>query len=159
MIWMDWLIWGFAATVIMTTLMTASRALGYTRIDFPIMIGSIFTPSREKSKWMGFILHMITGWAFAGLYILIFMSSGIQNIWFGMVIGLFHALFILLPGMSLLPAIHPRMVRPHHGPEPTRQLAPPGFLALHYGKSTPIVTILAHLIFGAILGFFYGRAL
>jgi hypothetical protein len=41
------------------------------------------------------------------------------------------------------------------GPEPTRELEPPGFMAINYGRRTPIVTIGAHLIFGAILGIFY----
>jgi len=41
------------------------------------------------------------------------------------------------------------------GPEPTRELEPPGFMALNYGRRTPLVTLLAHVLFGAILGTFY----
>ncbi|HEV2073099.1 MAG TPA: hypothetical protein VGR29_05595, partial [Thermomicrobiales bacterium] len=40
-------------------------------------------------------------------------------------------------------------------PTPTRQLEPPGFFALHYGRRTPISVILAHLLYGGILGAFY----
>ena len=41
------------------------------------------------------------------------------------------------------------------GPTPTRQLEPPGFLALHYGRRTPIVSIVAHMAYGAMLGGMY----
>ncbi len=34
-------------------------------------------------------------------------------------------------------------------------LEPPGFLALTYGYQTPASVLLAHLIYGAILGTFY----
>jgi hypothetical protein len=34
-------------------------------------------------------------------------------------------------------------------------LQPPGFLALNYGRRTPLVTVAAHLLYGAILGAFY----
>ena len=46
------------------------------------------------------------------------------------------------------------MARPFQGPTPTRQLEPPGFLALNYGKGTPVATFLAHLIYGTVLGIF-----
>mgnify|MGYP001367797883 CR=1 FL=1 len=48
-----------------------------------------------------------------------------------------------------------RMATDARGPEPTRELEPPGFMALNYGRRTPLVTLLAHVIFGAILGMFY----
>jgi len=41
------------------------------------------------------------------------------------------------------------------GPAPTKQLEPPGFMALNYGQRTPISVILAHLLYGGILGAFY----
>ncbi len=57
-----------------------------------------------------------------------------------------------------MPALHLRMASEQHGPTPTRQLEPPGFLALHYGGRTPLSVILAHLIYGGILGTFYRLA-
>ncbi len=36
-----------------------------------------------------------------------------------------------------------------------RQLEPPGFLALNYGFQTPMSVVIAHIIFGVILGTFY----
>lgn len=60
----------------------------------------------------------------------------------------FHA-----AGMPLLPSFHPRMASEQHGPRPTRQFEPPGFLARNYGVRTPLATVVAHLIYGTILGF------
>jgi hypothetical protein len=37
-------------------------------------------------------------------------------------------------------------------------LQPPGFMALNYGRQTPVVTIAAHLLYGAIIGRFYELA-
>ena len=47
------------------------------------------------------------------------------------------------------------MASEQHGPTVVRQLEPPGFLALNYGVQTPLV-LVAHLVFGMILGAFYG---
>lgn len=66
-----------------------------------------------------------------------------------------HALFVLVAAMPLLPTLHPRMASEQEGPAPTKQLEPPGFMALNYGRRTPISVILAHLLYGAILGAFY----
>jgi hypothetical protein len=53
-----------------------------------------------------------------------------------------------------LPALHPRMANEQRGPTPTRQLEPPGFLALNYGYRTPLSVVLAHVLYGAVLGLF-----
>jgi hypothetical protein len=50
------------------------------------------------------------------------------------------------------------MASEQRGPEPTRQLEPPGFMALNYGRRTPLLTLLAHLVYGAIIGAFYRLA-
>jgi hypothetical protein len=34
-------------------------------------------------------------------------------------------------------------------------LEPPGFLGLNYGFSTPLSIVIAHVVFGIILGSFY----
>jgi hypothetical protein len=33
-------------------------------------------------------------------------------------------------------------------------LEPPGFLLLNYGRQTPVVTVLAHVAYGALVGGF-----
>jgi len=34
-------------------------------------------------------------------------------------------------------------------------LEPPGFFALNYGIGTPVAVLIAHLVYGAVLGGFY----
>jgi hypothetical protein len=57
--------------------------------------------------------------------------------------------------MPALPGMHPRMASEQRGPEVVRVLEPPGFLALNYGVPTPVSVVLAHVLYGALLGFFY----
>ena len=149
------LLWGFAATIILTTIMAASKPLNLTRMDLPFMLGSMFTPNRNKAPWIGSLVHLLMGWIFAFIYGAAFESSGLQTWWFGLAIGFVHGAFVLIVGLNIVNYCHPRMASPFHGPTPTRQLEPPGFLALNYGKGTPIVSLLAHLIYGSILGLFY----
>jgi hypothetical protein len=147
--------WGFAATVVLTIIMAASKPLGLTRMDIPFLLGTLFTSDRNKAPWFGFLIHLLLGWIFALIYSLAFDLTGLKTWWFGMLIGFVQSAFVLSVGLQLVGTFHPRMAQPFQGPTPTRQLEPPGFFALNYGKGTPIVTIVAHLVFGAILGTFY----
>ena len=149
------LLWGFAATVILSTVLNSGKGLGLTRIDIPFMLGAIFTPNRDKAKWIGTIFHFINGWFFSLIYVLAFESAGIFTWWFGAAVGFVQAMFVLTVGMNFLPGLHPRMASETSGPDPTRQLEPPGFLVRNYGPGTPLVTIIAHILYGATLGFFY----
>jgi len=149
------ILWGFAATLILTTIMTASKYFGITRMDLPFLLGTIFTSDRSKAPWIGFMIHLLMGWVFAFIYGAAFESSQLQNWWFGVAIGFVHGAFVLTVGLQIVNSIHPRMARPFQGPTPTRQLEPPGFLALNYGRGTPIVTFFAHLVYGGVLGLFY----
>jgi hypothetical protein len=76
-------------------------------------------------------------------------------VWRGLVIGLAHAAVVLLVVVPLLPSIHPRMASEEQRPTVTRQLEPPGPLALHYGASTPLFVVIAHAAYGIILGILY----
>jgi len=153
--WHSWLIWGFAATIVLTTVSSAAQGMGLTRMNLPYMLGTIFTPDRDKAKLYGFGVHVALGWAFSLLYVLLFQALGEAGWWRGTVIGLVHAAFVLVIGMGLLPGVHPRMASEQHGPEAQNMLEPPGFLALHYGVQTPLAIVISHAIFGAILGTFY----
>ena len=149
------LLWGFVGTIVLTGLMSASQGLGLTRMSLPYMLGTIFTPDRDRAKLVGFGVHLLNGWWLAFIYAAAFQSWRRATWWLGAAIGLVHGLFVLLVVMPLLPGLHPRMASEQRGPEPTRQLEPPGFLALHYGRRTPVSLLLAHLVYGAILGAFY----
>jgi hypothetical protein len=149
------LLWGFAATVVLTTLTIAGQSLGLTRIDMPFIVGTMFTPDRDRAKVIGFVAHLFNGWIFAIVYALFFENVHFATWWFGALIGVMQGILVVVAVLPLLPGIHPRMMSDSSGPEPTRLLEPPGFLATNYGRMTPIVTIVAHAIYGAILGTFY----
>jgi hypothetical protein len=151
----SWLLWGFVATVVLTTLMSASQGLRFTRMSLPYMLGTIFTADRDRAKLFGFVMHLADGWLFSLAYVAAFQSWHRTTWWLGAGIGFVHAAFVLTAGMSILPGLHPRMASEQHGPAASPQLEPPGFLALNYGLRTPISVTIAHLVFGAILGSFY----
>jgi hypothetical protein len=44
------------------------------------------------------------------------------------------------------------MASEQHGPTVVRRLEPPGFLALNYGIRTPVSVVVAHLVFGLLVG-------
>ena len=54
----------------------------------------------------------------------------------------------------LLPVVHPRMGTGFDAAGSSPMLEPPGFLLLNYGRQTPLVTVLAHVVYGAIVGGF-----
>jgi hypothetical protein len=66
--------------------------------------------------------------------------------------------FLLALVNVLLPAVHPRMGTPFSSARDTPLLEPPGFMLLNYGRATPLVTVLAHVAYGAIIGFLIGSA-
>ncbi len=150
--------WGVAATIVLTTILAASQGLGFTRMNVPFLLGTLVTPNRDRAKIYGVVMHLATGIVFAWLYLLTFQFWDGATWWKGGIVGFVHAAFILTCGLPLLPAMHPRMATELAGPTATRQLEPPGFLAMHYGLRTPISVVLAHVVFGSILGTFLPHA-
>ena len=153
--WTSWLLWGFVSTVVLTTILAGGKGLGMTRMDLTYLLGTIFTPNRDRAKLIGVIAHFVNGWLFSLIYVAAFHAWGAATWLLGAATGLVHALFVLAVVRSVLPAMHPRMANEQYGPTVVRQLEPPGFFALHYGVRTPIAVLVAHAVFGAILGGFY----
>ena len=149
------LLWGLLATGLLTTLMRLSQAFHLTRMDVPFLLGTMVTSNRDRAKLIGFVMHFVNGWLFAFLYAAFFKGFGFASWWLGAGMGLAHALFVLVVVLPLLPGVHPRMASEFHGPQPTRLLEPPGFLALNYGYQTPLATVVAHVAYGLVLGSFY----
>jgi uncharacterized membrane protein YagU involved in acid resistance len=153
--WGSWLLWGFAGTVLLTTILAGTHGLGLTRMNIPYLVGTMFTPNRDRAKSLGVLVHVVNGWIFSFIYVAAFHLSGGPTWWKGAAIGLVHALFVLTAGMAAMPGIHPRMASEQRGPTTLRGLEPPGFLAVHYGIRTPISVVVAHVVFGIVLGGFY----
>ena len=146
------LIWGFAATAALSGVMFAAQRLGYSRLSLPFLIGTLFSGERSSANAAGLLVYLLGGWLFSFVYYFVFASIGRTGWWLGALLGAAHGFVLLVMLLPLLPHLHPRMASEYEGPGGRRTLQPPGFLALNYGYRTPLTTILAHAIYGAILG-------
>jgi hypothetical protein len=153
--WPHWLFWGLVASLALVTAESIAQGLGLTRLNLPYILGSAFTPDRDHARALGLFIHIFAGWVFSLFYVIAMMFFGGPTWYRGALIGLAHALLILVIGFQVMPGIHPHMASETHGPTATRMLEPPGFMGLNYGVSTPLAIFLTHAIFGAIIGAFY----
>ncbi|HSD76944.1 MAG TPA: hypothetical protein VLA98_06050 [Solirubrobacteraceae bacterium] len=147
-----WAVWGFGATVVLTTILAGCQGLGWTRLSLPWLLGAFFTPDRDRARAVGIAVHLVNGWLLSLVYFGAFAATGRPSVALGTAIGLVHGLFVAAVGLQALPAVHPRIARPHAGPTTERRIEPPGFLARNYGWSTAAVVLAAHAVFGAVLG-------
>jgi len=150
---------GIAGTLVLTTALRAASELRLTRIDLPFLLGTVLTENRVRAKALGYGLHFLFGVLFALGYYGIFRAIGESGWWQGAVFGLVHGLFATTSLVNvLLPVVHPRMGSPLTAADHTPLLEAPGFLMLNYGRSTPLVTVAAHVAYGAIVGGFVSLA-
>lgn len=149
------LVGGVVGTIVLTSGLRVAQELGVTRMDIPLLLGTIFTDRRDRASVIGYVIHFFNGLVFALAYYGIFRAVGHAGWLFGAALGIVHA---ALAGGALLtvllPAVHPRMGTPWTDAAETPLLEAPGFLLLNYGRRTLIWTLLGHIVFGAIVGGF-----
>ena len=156
-------IWGAVAggvigTVVLTSGLRAAQELGMTRMDLPLLLGTVFSAHRSVANVVGYALHFVNGVLFALCYYAVFAATGHAGWLFGLALGLVHALFAGTGLVNvLLPAVHPRMGSPWTDATDTPLLEPPGFMLNNYGERTAIVNVVLHLAYGAIVGGFAGE--
>ena len=152
--WGGWATFGFGATVALTGLMVLAQVAGLTRMDIPTMLGTIFSDDVDRARVLGFLVHLVNGQLFALLYAGAFAALDMATWWLGALFGLFHGFVALLVMVPMLPGAHRRMASERDGPRLHAVLEPPGPFALNYGRETPLVTLAAHVLYGALLGVF-----
>ena len=146
---------GLVGTLVLTTVIRASSELRLTRLDLPFLLGTMITADRQRAKWGGYILHFVAGLVFALGYYILFLGLGRAGVLLGVVFGLIHGFFVLTALVNvLLPAIHPRMGNSFSSIESAPLLEAPSFMMLNYGRVTPVVNLVAHAIYGGIVGGF-----
>jgi len=150
------LAWGLAATAVLTAISFAAQNLGWSRMNFPLLLGALFTGERAAANVLGFVLYLLGGWVIALFYYVLFALLGRGGWTIGLAAGIVHGLLLLTVLLPLMPYVHPRMASEFDGPDSRRRLEPPGFLALHYGLRTPLVLLVAYAAYGTILGAGYG---
>src|SRR4029079_10230224 len=126
-----------------------AQELGWTRMDIPLLLGTVFSENRSRATAIGYALHIANGLLFALVYFAIFDAVGQAGWLFGLALGAVHALFV---GGGLvnvmLPAVHPRMGTPWTDAEETPLLEPPGFMLVNYGRWTMAITLVLQPCFG-----------
>jgi hypothetical protein len=150
--WAGWAVFGLIATAALTAVMLGAQLAGRTRLDLPLMLGSIVIADPDRARVTGFFIHLVNGQCFALGYAAAFAATGEATWWAGALLGLLHGAVALLVIVPLLPGIHPHMASERAGPSSGAELEPPGLLALNYGRETPLVTMIAHVAFGVALG-------
>lgn len=149
---------GLVGTVLLTSSLRFAQEVGITRMDLPLLLGTVFTADRRRAGVLGYAWHFSNGLAFSALYGLVFLAVGSAGWLFGAALGLVHALFAGGALVNiLLPAIHPRMGTRFTDAEETPILEPPGFMLRNYGQYTMIGNIGAHVMYGAVVGGFAGH--
>ncbi|NYD43712.1 hypothetical protein [Nocardioides panaciterrulae] len=150
--WAGWAVFGLVATSVLTAVMTTAQLAGLTRLDLPLVLGTILTEDPDRARLAGFVIHLGVGQVFALGYALVFALLHRATWWLGGLLGLLHVAVVLMVLLPVLPGLHPRMASHRAGPVSRAVLEPPGLLGLNYGVQTPVVALAAHLVYGAALG-------
>jgi hypothetical protein len=146
------LVWGVLATLAANAILFSSQNFGWSRLNMPLLLGTFFTEDRNSANTLGFFLNLLFGLLIAFFYYLLLASIGQSGWWIGALVGFVHGVLLLTAILPMLAYMHPRVASQYDGPSLMKRLEPPGFLALHYGRNTPLVTLVAHIAYGAVLG-------
>jgi len=150
---------GFVGTLVFTTAMRFASELGLSRMDLPFLLGTALTADRRRAKTLGYLAHFGFGFLFALGYYALFRAIDRDGWLLGALFGLLHGLFAGTALVNvLLPTVHPRMGSTFTAADTTPMLESPGFLLRNYGRATPVVTVLTHIAYGAIVGGFTALA-
>jgi uncharacterized membrane protein YagU involved in acid resistance len=146
---------GFAGTLVLTTMLRTASELNLTRMDLPFLLGTAVTANRTRAKALGYVAHFFMGLVFAVGYYALFLAVGRHDWWLGSIFGLGQGLFAGTVLVNvLLPLVHPRMGSPMSDSTTVALLESPGFMARNYGVQTPIVSLVAHVLYGTVIAVF-----
>lgn len=153
---------GFVGTLVMTALIVVMRAAGKTRMDMVLLLGSMFTGRKPLARAIGLVMHLgvMGAVVFGSIYAFLFAVLGTAPAaawWVGAIIGILHGLVVGLL-MPMVPMVHPRMeghANGNGGSADGVELAPPGLFARNYGGMTPVGLVMAHMLFGLVVGLVY----
>ena len=144
---------GFLGTLALTTIVRAASEFGLTRMDLPLLLGTTVTENRRKARAIGYLIHFVVGPIFAVGYAALFIALGHHSWRMGALVGALHAVFTGTVLVNvILPLVHPRIATTDTAADDVSLIEPPGFLMLNYGRNTFLVALLAHIAFGAIVG-------
>lgn len=156
---------GLLGTIAMTALMRISIAMGATNMPpMPLIQGAMFTDDPSRAKKIGMFTHMLLMGTivFGTVYAAIFAALGTAGWLSGLVIGGVHGVIAGL-FMKMMGRTHPRMEAAaefiageswRHDSSGLR-IARPGLFGKNYGGMTPMGLVMAHAVYGLVLGAVY----
>src|SRR3989440_10517405 len=98
--WAGWALFGVVATAALTAILIAAQMAGFTRLDIPLMLGTVATEDPDRARVVGFFIHLGIGEGFAFGYAATFALLGRATWWIGALLGVLHAfvaLTVLVP--------------------------------------------------------------
>jgi len=128
---------GLAATIVLSALMIAKGMMGVMpELDIAKMLaGMMGSPDKPFIGWIVHFMIGIVGYG-AAITLLDERLPGNSQVWHGVMIATLGWLVMML---MLMP------------------MAGAGLFAMKMGLMAPMMTLVLHLIFGAVLGWVYGR--
>lgn len=117
--------------------MIAAQRAGLTRLDVPLVLGTLVTADPDRAPVAGFFIHLIAGQGVGLGSAATFALVHRDTWWRGALPGALHvsvALTVLLP---LPPGVHPRTASHRAGPASTAVLEPPGLFAAGSADQQP----------------------
>jgi hypothetical protein len=79
--WQGWALFGLLATTALTAVMIACQLADWTRLDLPLVLGTLVTPDPDKARIAGFFIHLAVGQVFALGYAAAFALLGRATWW------------------------------------------------------------------------------
>lgn len=126
------------------------NALGFTQFSFEQYLGSLFMVPYPHQRWtLGLLLNWVVGGAFGTFYAWCFeFQTHRASARIGARIGLIHAVIaaaVLFPFLNII-----------HGFVGTELYSNFGFFGSGLGSATVVILLVAHVMYGATVGLFYG---
>lgn len=152
---------GIAGGVVMSVMMAMARAAGLTSMNMSLIEGALFTDDEGKAKVIGAVMHLVvmSGILFGSVYAILFAAFDVEAgnaWWYGLTFGAVHAVVAGI-GMAFMPMTHPRMASEPvaEGASSGLRLSPPGPFGANMGKPTPVGMVMAHVVYGLVVGLVY----
>jgi hypothetical protein len=136
---------GLAGTAALTLILAWGPTVGAPALNLPLWDGTFFTLNLGVAVTLGYVVHFAIGVVLALLY-----QSRVaprlngEGWWRGALFGLMVWAGLMLVGLPLFDWLDPLV---QNG-----LLTAPGLFALGLGMTAPVMLLLAHLVFGAIVG-------
>ena len=136
---------GLVATLILTLVLAAGPAIGAPPLNLPLWDGTLFTLNLPLAVGFGYLVHFAVGLALASLYVQVAEPRLTGEPWLkGAVFGALVWAALMLVGLPLFDALDPLVAN--------GLMAAPGVFALGLGVTAPLMLLVAHLLYGAVLG-------